>query len=92
MKRIFKLICIFVILSFFIACKTTESVKVVTKPLTVPPDPYRINQMNSAQDLVFEYRRAIMKISEWQVWYDIQIGSNYYRGGTTNTNSNITNN
>ena len=86
MKRILNFL---VILSLIIsACQTTkETTKYITKPLTTPPEPYRINQMNSAQDLVYEYRRAIMKISEWQVWYDIQVGTNYFRGGTTNTNS-----
>lgn len=73
------------------ACKTTEKIVYKTKPLTVPPDPYFINNMNSARDLVYEYRRAIMKISEWQVWYDIQIETNHFQyqppSFSTNTNA-----
>lgn len=87
-----KRIKVFLVIAFLlIGCKTTEKIVYKTKPLTVPPDPYYINNMNSARDLVYEYRRAIMKISEWQVWYDIQIETNHFQykppSYSTNTNA-----
>lgn len=87
MRRLIKL---FVILSFLIvACATKEKIVVKTKPLTTPPEEYKINQMNSSQDLIYEYRRAIIKISEWQTWYDINAETNHFRySPTTNGKTN----
>lgn len=79
MKRILFLII------FIVSCKTTTKYIYITKPQTIPPEPHYLNQMNSVKDLLTEYRRAVMKISEWQIWYDIQVETNHFQYKPTNT-------
>lgn len=67
MKKIF-----FIFLFILTSCTTT---KYVTIPLTKAPDFYKAPETNSIttiKDLVSEYRRSMMKISEWQNWYVVQ--------------------
>lgn len=66
-----KIMLLFMVL-FFISCTTT---KYVTIPLSKQPNFYEApatNSVTSIKQLVEEYRRSIMKISEWQNWYVVQ--------------------
>lgn len=72
-----KYIILIIIYSIFIiSCKTTEY---VTVPLTEPPSIYNpSDNITTQKELLKEYQRSLIKISEWQKWYNIQIFSNYY--------------
>lgn len=56
-----------------ISCKTLSVI-----PFSTPPAMYKINRIETTKDFVFEYQKSIIKISEWQAWFNIQVGSNYY--------------
>lgn len=62
-----------IILCSLISCKTLAVI-----PLSSPPQKYEINEIVTDKDLIFEYQKSIIKISEWQVWYNIQVRSNYF--------------
>lgn len=58
------------------SCSTT---KYVTVPLIEPPKMYYPNNnIRTQKQLLQEYLRQMIVISEWQKWYNIQVGSNYY--------------
>ncbi|ASJ21498.1 hypothetical protein BHAMNSH16_07540 [Brachyspira hampsonii] len=57
------------LLIFLVSC---SSVKYVTVPMTKPPEIYKPNIINTEKDFLNEYKRSLMKISEWQNWYNIQ--------------------
>ena len=60
-----------ILLLCIVACSCT-SVKYVTIPLTTPPEIYKPSNRNlTEKDLILEYRKAVMKINEWQLWYQI---------------------
>lgn len=59
---------------FSISCKTVSyDIK-----LSPPPSQHYINNVENRQDLYKEYTKSVMKISEWQNWYNIQIKSNHF--------------
>lgn len=64
---------IFLCSFFIISCCTPKYISV---PLTAPPKIYKPNIVNTEKDLINEYKRSIMKISEWQNWYNIQTNIN----------------
>ena len=70
-----KLIIVFVLGLFISGC---SSVKYVTVPLSKPPEIYNPNKIYTEKDFLKEYKRSLIKISEWQNWYNIQVGSNYF--------------
>ncbi|CCG55771.1 hypothetical protein WESB_0300 [Brachyspira pilosicoli WesB] len=73
MKRI-KYLMLMVI--FLVSCTT----KYITVPLSKPPSFYEPNNnISTSKELIKEYQRSIIKISEWQSWYNVQSGSNYYK-------------
>ena len=77
MKRI-----LFFFLFILSSCTTT---KYVTIPLTKAPEFYKAPETNSIttiKELVGEYRKTVMKISEWQNWYVVQ--TNNEIGNTNN--------
>lgn len=58
-------------------CKTT-TVKTYKVPLTTPPVKYYISDYTTKKELYVEYQHALMTIKEWQLWYNVNAGSNYY--------------
>lgn len=68
-----KYLLLFFIL-FFSGCST---IKYVTIQLTTPPKIYKPNIIYTEKDLINEYKRSLMKISEWQNWYNVQTISNF---------------
>lgn len=74
---ILKIFCstlaIITILILLTSCKTLSVI-----PLSESPGRYEIKKIETAKDLVFEYQKAVIKISEWQKWYNIQVMTNYY--------------
>ncbi|WP_297285605.1 hypothetical protein [uncultured Brachyspira sp.] len=52
--------------------------------LTPPPSIYIIRDVKTKKDLLKNYKDATMKISHWQNWYNIQVGSNYFSYSNSN--------
>lgn len=71
---------LFILLLILIcSCSTTKSIKYINVPLTEPPKMYYPNDnIRTQKQLLQEYLRQMIVISEWQKWYNIQVGSNYY--------------
>lgn len=65
--------------------KTTT--KYITIPLTTPPDIYYISDYTSRRELYLEYINSLKTIKEWQLWYNVQVGSNYYHYTTNEVNN-----
>ncbi|MCZ9931027.1 hypothetical protein OFQ52_09595 [Brachyspira hyodysenteriae] len=57
-------------------CST--KIKYVKVPLSKPPEIFIIKSVTNRQDLMRRYQESIIKIGEWQLWYNIQAGTNYY--------------
>lgn len=64
---------IFLCSFFVISCCST---KYITVPLTAPPNIYNPGIVYTEKDIIIEYKRALMKISEWQNWYNVQTNIN----------------
>ena len=60
-----------------ISCST--KIKYVKVPLSTPPEIFIIKSATNRQDLMRRYQESIIKIGEWQLWYNIQTGTNYYK-------------
>lgn len=67
---------LFIIIILFLSCKTET--KYIVKPLTTPPNKYYISDYKTKKELYYEYQNALMTIKEWQGWYNINAGSNFY--------------
>lgn len=52
--------------------------KYITIPLSAPPEIYKPNSINTQKDLINEYKKSIIKITQWQNWYNIQVNTNYF--------------
>lgn len=76
----------FLLFLFIFICASCKTQTVyVTKPLTTPPAIYVVeDNVSSVKDLLTEYRRAVIKVSEWQLWYDVQVETNHYKRIYTN--------
>lgn len=72
--RLIMSVMIFTII--LISCQTTKEYIIV--PLSTPPKIYNIPEMDTDQDLIRAYQQTTIKIAEWQKWYNVQVGSNYY--------------
>ncbi|MDA0039030.1 hypothetical protein OFR43_14595 [Brachyspira hyodysenteriae] len=59
-----------------VSCST--KIKYVKVPLSKPPEIFIIKSVTNRQDLMRRYQESIIKIGEWQLWYNIQAGTNYY--------------
>jgi len=46
--------------------------------ISTPPQAYHPTHPSTDKELLFEWQSSLIKIKEWQVWYDIQVGSNYF--------------
>ncbi len=46
--------------------------------LSSPPDKFTPNTPTTVKELSLEWQGSLIKIKEWQSWYDIQVGSNYF--------------
>ena len=55
---------------------TTEYIRI---PMSTPPDIYYISDYNSMKGLELEHINSLQKILEWQLWYNLQVKSNYYQ-------------
>ena len=63
-----------ILFSFFvISCCST---KYITVPFTSPPNIYNPSIVYTEKELIIEYKRSLMKISEWQNWYNVQTNIN----------------
>ncbi|WP_028328779.1 hypothetical protein [Brachyspira alvinipulli] len=69
-----KYILIIILSAVIVSCQTT---KYVTVPLSEPPNIYKPNDnITTQKQLLKEYQRSLIKITEWQKWYNAQIYSN----------------
>ncbi len=60
---------------FIMGC---SSVKYITMPLSKPPEIYKPSIVNTEKELIKEYKKSVIKITEWQNWYNIQVNTNYF--------------
>ena len=58
---------------------STVTIKYIRIPMSTPPDIYYISDYNSIKGLELEHINSLQKILEWQLWYNVQVGSNYYQ-------------
>jgi len=73
-----KYIILIIFLFTAINCGTTRTQYIET-PISKPPKMFMIEtNIQSNKDLLYGYREAIIKITEWQSWYNIQVKSNYF--------------
>ena len=70
------LITFIIILIILPSCKA--QVKYVKIPLSTPPEIFIIKPVTNRQDLMKRYQESIIKIGEWQIWYNAQVGTNYF--------------
>lgn len=66
---------------------STITTKYITIPLTTPPERYEIGTITNNKQALLEYQKALMQISLWQNWYNVQVGSNYYHYTTNEVNN-----
>lgn len=71
MKRILSFLFLTIIT---ISCSHTRLVTISS----TPPEMYEIKNIETTKDLIDEYRKSVMKVAEWQNWYNTEVGSNYY--------------
>ncbi|MDA0063634.1 hypothetical protein OFS03_10485 [Brachyspira hyodysenteriae] len=77
MKHLIVYLIIFIsILIVLTSCST--KIKYVKVPLSTPPEIFIIKSATNRQDLMKRYQESIIKIGEWQIWYNAQVGTNYY--------------
>ncbi len=82
LKKIFIVLLISLFINlFFLSC---SSVSNNVCDLTPPPSIYIIRDVKTKKDLLKSYKDATIKISHWQNWYNIQVGSNYFSYSNSN--------
>ena len=64
------------IVFLMIGCKSDDLLLVST--LTTPPKKYEIPNIKTDKDLIKAYKSSVIKITERQKWYNIQVSSNYF--------------
>ena len=77
MKHLIVYLIIFISILVLSSCST--KIKYVKMPLSKPPEIFIIKPVTNRQDLMRRYQESIIKIGEWQLWYNIQTGTNYYK-------------
>ncbi|CCY78551.1 putative uncharacterized protein [Brachyspira sp. CAG:700] len=77
MKQLIQYLTITIIIISVMACQTR--IKYMKVPLTKPPEKYYIPQIADKRDLIEAYRQSVMRISQWQVWFNIQSETNYFQ-------------
>lgn len=60
---------------FIVSCAGTKYITITS----TPPAEFEIHEIKTNRDLISEYRKSVMKVAEWQKWYNVEIGSNYYK-------------
>lgn len=73
LKLFYLMLGVFIIAVLLTSCKTIQVI-----PLSTPPVMYEPHQVDTVKDLSREYQESIIKIIEWQKWFNIQVSSNYY--------------
>ena len=82
LRKIFIVLLISLLINlFFLSC---SSVSNNVCDLTPPPSIYIIKDVKTKKDLLKSYKDAVIKISHWQNWYNIQVGSNYFSYSNSN--------
>lgn len=82
LKKIFIVLLISLLVNlFFLSC---SSINKSVCDLTPPPSIYIIRDVKTKKDLLKNYKNATIKISHWQNWYNIQVGSNYFSYSNSN--------
>lgn len=82
LKKIFIVLLISLLVNlFFLSC---SSINKSVCDLTPPPSIYIIKNIKTKKDLLKNYKNATIKISHWQNWYNIQVGSNYFSYSNSN--------
>lgn len=76
MKRLIKYLTTFIIFMISISCQTTE--RYIRVPLSTPPEKYYIPQISDKRDLLKAYQQSVIRISQWQLWYNIQVRTNHF--------------
>ena len=69
---------ILLLLFIFLAGCSTQ-VKYITIPMSEPPAMFTLEDIQTDKQLIKQYQKSIIKITEWQKWYNIQVGSNYFK-------------
>lgn len=71
---------------FLVGC--AAQVKYITIPMSRPPAMFIVEDIQTDKQLIQGYQKSIIKITEWQKWYNIQVGSNYFKftNGSEKTN------
>ena len=46
--------------------------------ISTPPGAYVPSRPTNDKELITQWQQSLMKIKEWQSWYDIQVGTNYF--------------
>ena len=69
---------VLLLLFIFLAGCSTQ-VKYITTPMSEPPAIFIVEDIQTDKQLIKEYQKSIIKITEWQKWYNIQVGSNYFK-------------
>ena len=72
-----KYIFFLLFLVFLAGCST--QVKYITIPMSEPPAMFIVENIQTDKQLIQGYQKSIIKITEWQKWYNIQVGSNYFK-------------
>ncbi len=57
---------------FLASCSNTKYA------IASPPESYIPTTPTTDRELILEWQRSLIKIKEWQTWYNIQVGSNYF--------------
>ncbi len=69
---------VLLLLFIFLAGCSTQ-VKYITTPMSRPPAIFIVEDIQTDKQLIQGYQKSIIKITEWQKWYNIQVGSNYFK-------------
>lgn len=69
---------VLLLLFIFLAGCSTQ-VKYITIPMSEPPAIFIVEDIQTDKQLIKQYQKSIIKITEWQKWYNIQVGSNYFK-------------
>ena len=72
--RLMLLVIIFIV--SLIGCKSDELL--IISSFSTPPKKYEIPNIQTEKDLIKAYNSSVIKITEWQKWYNIQVSSNYF--------------
>ena len=76
--RFWVLLLLLIFLLIFLAGCSTQ-VKYITIPMSRPPAMFTLEDIQTDKQLIQGYQKSIIKITEWQKWYNIQVGSNYFK-------------